>query len=157
MQPIEFRLAYPHEAPILTEIALAAKRHWGYPEGWISQWAPMLTFSAADLVQAEVITAVVDEEITGFYRLSVQGRRASLDDLWVRPEWMGRGLGRALFQHARANAGAAGASTLEIESDPNARGFYEKMGAHQVREHATELEGLSRILPVLEIACDQLL
>ena len=29
----------------LTQIALAAKRHWGYPERWIEIWSSQLTFS----------------------------------------------------------------------------------------------------------------
>ena len=36
-----------------------------------------------------------------------------------------------------------------MESDPNAVGFYERMGARRVRAIVTELEGRSRELPIL--------
>ena len=39
----------------------------------------------------------------------------------------------------------------KIESDPNAQGFYERMGAKVVGEHVGEVEGQPRILPVLEV------
>lgn len=37
--------ALPAEASILTDIAFAAKRHWGYPEAWIAQWRSALTIT----------------------------------------------------------------------------------------------------------------
>ena len=40
---------------------------------------------------------------------------------------------------------------LEIESDPNAQGFYERMGAKKVGEAVGELDGQARVLPILEL------
>ena len=39
----------------------------------------------------------------------------------------------------------------KIESDPNAQGFYERMGATKVGEVAGEANGQPRILPLLTI------
>jgi len=44
---------------------------------------------------------------------------------------------------------ALGFESLAMESDPNAVGFYERMGARRVRAIVTELEGRSRELPIL--------
>jgi GNAT superfamily N-acetyltransferase len=52
-----------------------------------------------------------------------------LEHLWVSPEHIGTGIGRALFDHAVRRAAALGATTLSIEADPNAEGFYRRMGA----------------------------
>ena len=38
---------------------------------------------------------------------------------------------------------------LEIESDPNAEGFYQRMGAHRIGVNIKELDGQRRKLPVL--------
>jgi hypothetical protein len=38
---------------------------------------------------------------------------------------------------------------IEIEAEPNAVGFYERMGATRVGENEYELEGQPRILPLL--------
>ena len=53
---------------------------------------------------------------------------------------MGKGVGRRLFEHARAVAAGAGVRVLEIDSDPNAEAFYCRMGAVRVGEIRSELE-----------------
>ena len=62
---------------------------------------------------------------------------------------MGQGVGRALFIHALARSRALGFKNLEIESDPNAEGFYKRMGARRVGASIKEVEGQRRELPVL--------
>lgn len=42
---IQIRHALPADADTLTRIAIAAKRHWDYPERWMEIWTPQLTFS----------------------------------------------------------------------------------------------------------------
>ena len=44
-------------------------------------------------------------------------------------------------------AAALGARAVEITAEPNAEGFYEKMGAVKVGELRSELDGRPRILP----------
>ena len=44
---------------------------------------------------------------------------------------------------------------LEIESDPNADGFYQRMGARRFGTRFTALEGQPRELPVLVYEVDQ--
>jgi hypothetical protein len=45
MEPatMNITISLPSEAAALTEIAFAAKRHWGYPEHWIAHWRSILT------------------------------------------------------------------------------------------------------------------
>ncbi|MEY2504354.1 MAG: hypothetical protein QOG27_634, partial [Verrucomicrobiota bacterium] len=45
--------AKPEDAEILTEIAQAAKRHWGYPESWMVAWRDVLTMRR-DFIAANV-------------------------------------------------------------------------------------------------------
>jgi hypothetical protein len=54
-----------------------------------------------------------------------------------------------LFDHAVRRAAALGAKTLSIEADPNAEGFYRRMGARRVGENVYEIEGHRRELPLL--------
>jgi len=141
--------ANPEEAATLTEIAFAAKRHWGYPERWIESWSRVLTLHPRFIAEHETYTACINGDPIGFYCLSRQSDRMCLEHLWVLPQAMRRGVGRALFVHAVERARALGFETLEIESDPNAAGFYQQMGARHVGATVTELEGRSRELPVL--------
>jgi GNAT superfamily N-acetyltransferase len=141
--------AKPDDAARLTKIAFMSKRHWGYPERWIASWTHLLTVEPRSIAEQETYTAYVEGVPVGFYSLGRGPGRISLEHLWVLPEAMRRGVGRALFAHAVERVRALGCETLEIESDPNAAGFYEHMGAHRVATTVTELEGRPRELPVL--------
>jgi GNAT superfamily N-acetyltransferase len=50
-----------------------------------------------------------------------------LDGLFVEPDHMRAGVGRALVEDAAARAAAASAACLEVTAGP-AQGFYEKVG-----------------------------
>jgi len=143
--------AGPELAGRLTDIAFSAKRHWGYPEVWIQYWAPLLTITPVMFQRQEIFTASVNGEVVAFSALSFQGKRACLEHLWVLPGFMGRGIGTDLFRHALARCKEMGVQVLEIESDPNAQFFYERMGAQKTGENVTMLDGHPRVLPVLEI------
>jgi GNAT superfamily N-acetyltransferase len=67
----------------------------------------------------------------------------------VLPENLRQGIGRRLFGHAVERARALGFGRLTIESDPNAEGFYQKMGARRVDLRSSQLEGEPRKLPLL--------
>ena len=96
--------------------------------------------------------ALKDGKAIGFYAITVDGEQASLEHLWVLPEYMGQGIGAKLFRHALSCCKELGIHILEIESDPNAQGFYEHMGAKQVGQSASEVDDQPRVLPILEIA-----
>ncbi|HYB99646.1 MAG TPA: GNAT family N-acetyltransferase [Candidatus Limnocylindrales bacterium] len=134
----------------LTRIAHAAKRHWGYPEEWIRSWSADLTVSADAIAHDPVYCARSGGDIAGFYALSVEGDVAELEHMWVEPGYMGLGVGRALFEHAKDTAARLGCGRMRIASDPNALGFYERMGARRVGAVAST--PAPRILPLLELA-----
>jgi GNAT superfamily N-acetyltransferase len=133
----------------LTEIAQAAKRHWGYPERWMELWRDVLTITPDYIAGNEVYVARVGDAIVGFYALMGSGAKLTLDHLWLSPAQIGAGLGRTLFAHAVATAKQLGATEIEIEAEPYAVGFYERMGATRVGENQYELDGQPRILPLL--------
>ena len=98
--------------------------------------------------------AVAGGEPIGFYALSGTGHEVELEHLWVSTAWIGSGVGRLLFEHAMDSATSRGARHVEIEADPNAEGFYLRMGARRVGENVYEIEGQRRALPrmVVELA-----
>lgn len=149
---IHIRRAHPADANALTVIAISAKRHWGYPERWIEIWRPQLTFSPQYFEENESWAAVMNGAPVAFYTLQEQQGNAWLENLWVLPEWMGRGIGKRLFLHAVDMARQRGYTLLQLEADPNAVGFYEKMGMRRVGERQSEIEGQPRILPIMEMA-----
>ena len=146
---MEIIRASPDDADALTRVAFAAKGHWGYPERWMRRWAESLTIAPEFVRDNEVYAAVEGGAAVGFYALVGSGSVLELEHLWVVPESIGRGAGRALLEHAIERAASLGAETLRIEADPNAEGFYRRMGAERTGENVYEIEGHSRVLPLM--------
>jgi GNAT superfamily N-acetyltransferase len=152
---VSIRRADPSEAEGLTSLAHAAKRHWGYPEAWIAQWRRVLTVSAQDVERLQVFVVAQAEQLLGFYALDCAGALASLEHLWVLPTHLGQGLGAALLRHAMLRARQLGARAIEIESDPDAEGFYRRLGAERVGQVPAPMEGQpDRVLPLLRLALE---
>ena len=148
---LTIRRAASTEAACLTEIAFAAKRHWGYPESWLEEWREDLTISTEFIAHHEVFVAADDDKPIGFYALATSDDKTELDHLWVLPEWMGKGIGRRLLAHALDRARVLNIATVEIVSDPNAEAFYLKAGARKIGEVPSAIEGQQRCLPRLAI------
>lgn len=145
------RRAATADAATLTQIAHDAKRHWGYPEHWIKHWESDLTISP-DLIAANpVYVSESDGEICGFYALKVVGAMAELEHIWVTPRFIGTGIGKELFLDAMDRTTEMNVREVEISADPNAAGFYERMGAKQIGETRSDIDGQERKLPRLKI------
>ena len=146
---IVIRRGLPSEAPALTRVAHAAKRHWKYPEDWIRLWRDALTVTPGFVARHSVCCAIRGASMLGFYALSGAGLVRELEHLWVLPAHIGRGVGARLLDHAVVTLRAEGARVLRIAADPHAEGFYLAMGARRVGEVASTPRG--RMLPLLVV------
>lgn len=148
--PLLFRRAQAEDAAELTEIAQAAKRHWGYPAEWMEAWREELTITAEMIRRHQVGLAELGGKIIGTYSLINDAGGWHLEHFWLQPAHIGRGLGRALFAEAVRQARALGLSELRIKSDPNAEPFYLKMGAVRTGLEVCQLLGkIRREVPLL--------
>ena len=151
----EIRRAKPDEADELTLLAHAAKRHWNYPEKWIEHWKDDLTITPDFIAGNEVYVAMVDGTIAGCCALVVGDELAELEHMWIDPQQMGEGVGRALFQHTKERARELGLPELELSADPHAEGFYARMGAKRIGEIQAYMDGQERVLPRMKINVSQ--
>ncbi|MCB1417324.1 MAG: GNAT family N-acetyltransferase, partial [Nitratireductor sp.] len=78
------------------------------------------------------------------------GDTADLKALFVDPQFIGKGIGGALWRDVLENVENAGVARLLCQSDPNAESFYLKMGMTRIGETPSgSIPG--RMLPLLEI------
>jgi GNAT superfamily N-acetyltransferase len=126
---VEIRKAVPGEAPALSALALEAKAHWGYARETLESWRAQLQVTSADVASKPTYVGAIDGRIVGFYSLASSGPAWELDNLWVAPPFMHRGVGRALLDHALEAALRGGASSVTVDADPNAEAFYLSCGA----------------------------
>ena len=145
------RSATPDDAAQLTSLARRAKAHWGYPGPWLAAWAPQLTIAPEYVTQHAVLVAEVDGRLGGMCALEDDGSAWSLAQVWVEPAYLGRGIGRALVERALALVQAVRPGRVVAVADPNAAGFYRRLGAREVSAAPAPMPGApDRVLPVFE-------
>ena len=129
------------QAQELSDLAVASKRHWGYDDEFIELCRTELTVTGDD-IGSGLLSVAEDESdtVVGFFLLA-EFPQPELRMLFVSPDAMGRGIGRALVHEAVRLASSRGWRSLLIESDPFAEAFYVHMGAELVGSSASHSTG----------------
>jgi maltose O-acetyltransferase len=151
------RIALPGEYEILTEIAFAAKRTWNYPESYFEIWKDELTVTKDYINNNVVFVAEKGNQVVGFYSIvlipndfmagNVLVKKGFwLEHLFIKPSFQKKGIGKRLMEHALNYCEENWIDELKIFVDPNATGFYEKMGATFIENYPSSIEG--RNVPV---------
>jgi N-acetylglutamate synthase-like GNAT family acetyltransferase len=126
---LTLRSARPNEAAALTELCLRSKAVWGYDDEFMLACHRELTLTPENIRTSDVQVAEADGKVVGVAQITLSGKVAALDKLFVEPRSLRSGAGRMLFAWAKSLARQAGAAVLVIESDPGAAPFYRRMGA----------------------------
>lgn len=148
-EAVTIRPAELDEAERLREIAHAAKGHWGYDPVRVRDWAATLDFRPDAVPGRELFVAELGGEAVGVASILPEGSTFVLEDLWIDPPAMGRGLGSSLVRHTADRARELGATRLVWEAEPNAVGFYERLGAQRIGE--SEPGAWGRRLPLMAL------
>lgn len=108
----------PREIPPISELRVRLDRE--LDEGWTLR------------------VAVCENELIGF--VAIKREQSLLDQLFLRPDMIGLGLGRFLFEEAKRLM-PAGFNLHTASSNSRGRQFYEKLGMALVRESEHPLFG----------------
>ncbi len=146
---IDVAPAYPHQAAVLTDLALRSKAAHGYDAAFMQACREELTVRRTAISDGWVQVAKYGERIVGLFQFSVVDGVADVDLFFVDPSVHRQGVGRSLWLGLERKALTRGASRIRIESDPEAVAFYQAMGARIVgRAPSGSIPG--RSLPLLE-------
>jgi len=147
---IAVRPARRGEAAGLTALCLRSKAHWGYDAEFMRLCVPTLTVREEDIAAGRVLVATEDDGAPlALVSVLGEGETVDLQEMFVDPPAIGRGLGRTMFDAAIALARKLGAKCMTILADVNAAAFYERMGARFVA-HAPSDAIPGRTLPFYE-------
>lgn len=146
------REALPSENEILTNISFASKRYWNYPENYFKVWEDELTISEKYISENVVYVAEAKGAVAAYYSIveveadfwagkTFVQKGFWLEHMFVIPEFIGRGIGKELYAHAKQYCRQNDIAQLMIFADPNAKGFYEKMGVQYQKECPSSIEG----------------
>jgi GNAT superfamily N-acetyltransferase len=142
------RRAVVGDAARLTDLALRSKAVWGYDAAFMDACRVELTIGAESIPRQPTFLLEERGRIAGFYQLRLSGPSAAVAQFFIAPEALRSGLGRRLWRHLERTARDAGAHRLEVDSDPNAEGFYLAMGMMR-RGEAPSGSIAERLLPHL--------
>lgn len=138
--PFEFRRARPDEVEVLRSLIVESMGHWDRSPAYLAEATELMSLDADDVRRDEAFVLTVGTEIAAFSRVSVANRSAEIEELHVRPRWIGHGFGRALFEHVAHRTALRGAVVLRWSTDQHAIGFYKRMGGRSI---GTEPSGIA--------------
>ncbi|WP_417496768.1 GNAT family N-acetyltransferase [Maricaulis sp.] len=148
---IRLRPARPGEEAALSALCLRSKAYWGYDAAFMDAVAPYLRVTGDAIREGHATVAEsADGVVLGVCQIDPAGHGGALDLLFIEPEAIGTGAGRALFEHAKAQLKALGLPVMTILSDPYAEAAYLHMGARRVEMRASDVFK-GRELPWLEV------
>lgn len=149
---IIIRPAKPQEANILTLLARYSNGGWRYPEEYHEKWDRKLEVPPSEFTQNMVCVSAQGDEIIGYYSIvhihsdyRIRNRYMNkgywLKILFVLPEYIRKGFGTTLLEHAKILCRENDGKELYVFVKPNLKGFYDKMGGQLIRQSPTEYLG----------------
>jgi GNAT superfamily N-acetyltransferase len=146
------RPARRDECATLDDICYRSKAYWGYDADFMASVRDQIRVDPEAIAAGRVwVTADKNDRPCGVVQVDLlDDTVADLTLLFVDPDHMRRGLGRALYAHAIDLAVSLGARHLVIDSDPQAAAFYASMGAVRTGAEPTGYAG--RLLPKFRVA-----
>lgn len=161
MTELSIRPAQTSDCSTLTEISFQAKRHWKYPDEYMELWQYELTITPTYIEKNTVFVGELEGEVVGFYSLveikeelkvgtSLIEKGTWLDHMFIFPKHIGKRIGSEFTAHMRDYLAEKKVAVVHIFVDPNAKGFYEKIGAKFRRDSDSSIP--RRKIPVYELA-----
>lgn len=140
---VRLRAATVDDVPVILELIVALAEYEGIADGVVATEARLRESLFGARPDAEVVLAVAGAETVGFalffhnYSTLLARRGLYLEDLFVRPAWRGRGVGRLLLAHLARLAVERGCGRFEwwvLDRNEPAIRFYRSLGAEPMSD-----------------------
>lgn len=138
------------DSEILTNITKKSKAYWGYSDEQIEKWSDLLTITKNYIENNNVYKLLFDNSTVGYYSyFNLNENVVKLDNLFVLPNYIGNGLGQVLMNDFIDRIKSTETKKIVLDSEPNAKKFYEKFGFTKVGQIETSIK--DRYLPIMEL------
>jgi GNAT superfamily N-acetyltransferase len=104
-----------------------------------------LVFARSPLAEGRTRVAVTADDVIGFATLLTARGVAELEDLFVDPPWMRRGVATRLIEDALVVARGLGAAAVEVTANEHAMAFYSSVGFVRFGEATTAFGAAPRL------------
>lgn len=143
MVRVHIEAATPEDVPTLLRLITALADYEKLAHEVVATEASLRASLFGPTPQAEAVIAYEEATPVGMaiwfhsYSTFLSRRGLYLEDLFVTPEWRGRGIGRALLTHVARIAVARGCGRMEwsvLDWNEPAIGFYRSLGAQPMND-----------------------
>ncbi|MGI1768613.1 GNAT family N-acetyltransferase [Streptococcus uberis] len=135
-----------NQAELLSKIAFESKKYWGYSDEFMEKCREDLTVTPNYIENNLVKVIYSNQLVAGFYAFDFNLMK--LDALFVSPPFIGKKFGLLLMNDLIDELKDRQVKTFTLDSEPNALGFYKKMGAVKVGEITSSVDE-TRKLPLM--------
>lgn len=142
--------AETEDSELLTTITKRSKAYWGFSEEILKEWEHLLSISKDYIEKNMVYKLVENENIIGYYSyFSIDEKTIKLDNLFILPEFIGKGFGKTLMNDFLEKANRLGIKKITLDAEPNAENFYKTFGFETVGQLESSIK--DRYLPIMEL------
>lgn len=139
---------------VLTTITKKSKAYWGFSEDILKEWEDLLTVTKSYIEINEVYKLVQEDQIIGYYSyFSIDENTIKLDNIFILPEFIGKGFGKILMNDFLKNIRQLGINKITLDAEPNAEKFYKTFGFETIGQLESSIK--ERYLPIMELQIEK--
>ncbi len=129
-----------NEANELNRIAIESESYWGYDSDFMDKFKIIYQVTEEFIKGNQTFILYEDERIIGFYSISNKPKGNELEYFYIEPHCIGKGYGKGMWDHLINYCKAHNIKDFALVTSPQAKRFYEKMGAMYIGEVESTLE-----------------
>jgi N-acetylglutamate synthase-like GNAT family acetyltransferase len=134
-----------HEASELSRIAIESESYWGYDSDYMDKFKVIYQVTEEFIRKNPTFILYEDGRIIGFYALLIKPEGNELEFFYIEAQCIGKGYGEKMWNHLKNYCKGHNIKDFTLVTSPQAKEFYEKMGAAQIREVESTLKKGRRI------------
>lgn len=142
---MKIQLANIKDLDKVNELLYLSKSYWGYDNEFMEKFMKEYKITKSYIKKEQTFIIINQNDIIGFYSFS--NNYLELDNLFLHPNYIGTGKGKEVWKLCLETARKNKIKKFSIMSDPNAEGFYLKMGCQKIGE---KLSKMNRFTPLLK-------
>ena len=146
--------AEPNDNELLTTITKMSKAYWGFSDEILQEWEHLLTITKDYIEKNKVYKLLQNDQIIGYYSyFSTDKNTIKLDNIFILPEFIGKGFGKILMNDFLKNIKQLGINKVTLDSEPNAEKFYKTFGFETIGQLESSIK--DRYLPIMELQIEK--
>ena len=134
-----------YEASELSRIAIESEAYWGYDSDYMDKFKVNYGVTEEFIRNNPTFIFYENNTIIGFYALSIKPEENSIEYFYIEPQYIGKGYGKKMWNHLENYCKGHKLKEFTLVTSPQAKEFYEKMGAILIGEVESTLKEGRRI------------